>query len=164
MVVITRKPDGAPSVWCDPCIAPIVAALNAAGIATVASCCGHGEQLGNIALADGRELIIARNFEAARAIESPRFDPGTDIDVAGALVEGGRFVCRRACVVDRVTYEEALVHVPTGAVDEYDPACTVISTSLDDRLSETLAKLLNQGKRACVTGNVRRPRGAGEAP
>ena len=42
----------------DICIAPIVAALNATNIETVASCCGHGKMAGNIALADGRELII----------------------------------------------------------------------------------------------------------
>jgi len=44
----------------DYCIADIVAALNAANIKTVASCCGHG---GNdipsiITLEDGRELIL----------------------------------------------------------------------------------------------------------
>ena len=42
----------------DICIADLVAALNAANIQTVASCCGHGEQDGNIFLEDGRELII----------------------------------------------------------------------------------------------------------
>ena len=41
----------------DYCIADVVAALNAANIATVASCCGHGdERRASIALADGREL------------------------------------------------------------------------------------------------------------
>ncbi|KKK76923.1 hypothetical protein LCGC14_2858740, partial [marine sediment metagenome] len=44
----------------DFCIAPIVAALNAANITTVASCCGHGEQDGNIMLEDGRVLIIKK--------------------------------------------------------------------------------------------------------
>ena len=42
----------------DFCIADIVAALNAAGIITVASCCGHGKMPGNIALEDGRELEV----------------------------------------------------------------------------------------------------------
>lgn len=42
----------------DSCIAPIVLALNMAGIQTVASCCGHGRGPGFIALADGRELVI----------------------------------------------------------------------------------------------------------
>lgn len=41
----------------DACIADLVSALNAAGIPTVASCCGHGGN-GSVALADGRELII----------------------------------------------------------------------------------------------------------
>ena len=42
----------------DMCIADIVAALNAADITTLASCCGHGKINGVIALADGREISI----------------------------------------------------------------------------------------------------------
>jgi hypothetical protein len=53
----------------DRCIAPLVKALNDAGIRTVASCCGHGKGMGNIALADGRELEICPDFEAARRID-----------------------------------------------------------------------------------------------
>lgn len=53
----------------DGCIAPLVEALNAVGLTTVASCCGHGHRPGNIALADGREIIIARNFEEGRQID-----------------------------------------------------------------------------------------------
>jgi hypothetical protein len=47
-----------PGVWCDPCIADLIAALNHAGLATVASCCGHGVVDGRISLADGRELLL----------------------------------------------------------------------------------------------------------
>jgi hypothetical protein len=42
----------------DSCIAPIVAALNAAGILTASCCCGHGDQPGSIVLQDGRELRV----------------------------------------------------------------------------------------------------------
>jgi len=42
----------------DNCIAPIVKALNDAGIYTVQSCCGHGKADGVIHLHDGRMLII----------------------------------------------------------------------------------------------------------
>lgn len=42
----------------DACIAPIVNALNAAGIYTSNSCCGHGETDGTIFLHDGRVLVI----------------------------------------------------------------------------------------------------------
>lgn len=45
-------------VGIDFCVADIVAALNAAGILTVASCCGHGITEARIALADGRELVV----------------------------------------------------------------------------------------------------------
>ena len=42
----------------DYCIHPIVAALNAAGIYTTHSCCGHTKTKGSIELKDGRVLII----------------------------------------------------------------------------------------------------------
>jgi hypothetical protein len=42
----------------DACIAPVVAALQSAGIDMRASCCGHGEGTGEILLSDGRTLVI----------------------------------------------------------------------------------------------------------
>jgi len=45
----------------DICISDIVAALNAANIATDASCCGHGKMMGSILLTDGRVLRIRFN-------------------------------------------------------------------------------------------------------
>lgn len=69
MVVISRDKDGIPDVWCDPEIVDLVKALNEGGVRTVASCSGHGERTGNIALKDGRELIIAKDFAEARKIE-----------------------------------------------------------------------------------------------
>lgn len=50
----------------DSCIAPIVKALNEAGVTTVACCCGHGKRPGMISLADGRELFIVPDFDTAR--------------------------------------------------------------------------------------------------
>jgi hypothetical protein len=67
MVVIERNADGLPTVWCDPEIADIVAALNSAGIKTVASCSGHGHRPAQIAMADGREIMIV-NSEDAKAL------------------------------------------------------------------------------------------------
>lgn len=69
MVVLRRDINGTPTVWCDPEIADLVAALNDGGVPTVASCSGHGTQHGNIALADGREILIAPNFATARNYE-----------------------------------------------------------------------------------------------
>lgn len=46
------------SVGIDRCIAPIVRALDAAGIEMTASCCGHGKGPAQIDLADGRILTI----------------------------------------------------------------------------------------------------------
>lgn len=48
----------APGVFCDPCIAPLVAALNAGGFPTVASCCGHGHRPGRITMRSGLELLV----------------------------------------------------------------------------------------------------------
>lgn len=42
----------------DRCIAPLIAALNNAGIWTASSCCGHGREDGVIILQDGRTLVI----------------------------------------------------------------------------------------------------------
>ena len=70
MVVVTRKPDGTPDVFCDPEIVDIVTALNAGGIRTVASCSGHGYRPGSIALADGRWLTIAADFQEWQEIEA----------------------------------------------------------------------------------------------
>lgn len=50
-------------------IAPIVAALNAGGVETIASCSGHGFRPGRIALRDGRELIVTRDDREADMIE-----------------------------------------------------------------------------------------------
>ena len=58
MVTLARDHDGTPTIWCDPCVAPIVGALNSAGIGTVASCCGHNHAPGSVILADGRHLLI----------------------------------------------------------------------------------------------------------
>ena len=53
----------------DSCIAPLVKALNGAGLETVASCCGHGKQPGTIALTDGREIRIMPDYESARQVD-----------------------------------------------------------------------------------------------
>lgn len=52
----------------DSCIAPVVVALNEAGLTTIASCCGHGKQPASIALADGREVRIM-TYEQARRVD-----------------------------------------------------------------------------------------------
>jgi hypothetical protein len=60
---------GGRTVEVDVEIAPIVTALNAAGVETRASCSGHGFRPGNIALRDGREIIIARTHAEGRLID-----------------------------------------------------------------------------------------------
>jgi hypothetical protein len=60
----------------DSCIAQIVQALNASGVTTLGSCCGHDKGAGNIILADGRVLVITTR-EAAFTAELPHADPLT---------------------------------------------------------------------------------------
>lgn len=49
-------------VYCiDWCIHQIVAALNAGGVWTKVSCCGHNRIIGHIGLEDGRVLYIAKD-------------------------------------------------------------------------------------------------------
>lgn len=57
-VRLCRMQRGSNFADVDECIAPIVRALNDAGIETVASCCGHGKNKGSIVLKDDRELVI----------------------------------------------------------------------------------------------------------
>lgn len=71
------------SVEIDIEIAPIVRALNEAGIPTRASCSGHGHRPANIMLADGREIVIARNWAEGRQI-----DALFPIDINGNEEEG----------------------------------------------------------------------------
>lgn len=63
-----RKLDGKQWAGVDSCIAPLVQALNSAGIQTVASCCGHGHRPGSIILEDDRELIVT-DYQTARSID-----------------------------------------------------------------------------------------------
>lgn len=45
----------------DYCISDIIAALNAANITTVASCCGHNKFKGSVMLIDGRFLEVTNH-------------------------------------------------------------------------------------------------------
>ena len=53
----------------DTCIAPIVQALNDAGIYTANSCCGHGKGEGIIFLHDGRILRIMNAIDKLAALK-----------------------------------------------------------------------------------------------
>lgn len=59
----------------DSCIAPIVAALNLAGIRTTQSCCGHGKGPGRIDLWDGRVLIVHPDTNTAPLEPRPAIAP-----------------------------------------------------------------------------------------
>jgi len=70
MTVLRRNENGVPTIWCDPCIAPLVTALNNAGMTTIASCCGHGQRPSTVALADGREVLVLPDYETARRVQT----------------------------------------------------------------------------------------------
>jgi len=94
MVVLETDDEGTPTIWCDPEIADLVRALNVGGMRTVASCSGHGERLGSIALADGRALVICSSpDEAIAVIRSHEGQKPAAVD--GAVVEA---VARAICV------------------------------------------------------------------
>lgn len=50
-------------VCVDYCVSHIVAALNAGGVRTVSSCCGHGKFNGHVILEDGQFLDIYPSLE-----------------------------------------------------------------------------------------------------
>ncbi len=74
---------GRVTAQCDPCIEPIVQALNDGGIQTTASCCGHGHRPAAVILEDGRELLILPDYETARLLD--HLWP----DIHGKPTEGG---------------------------------------------------------------------------
>jgi len=69
MVTLRRDESGKPTVWCDPEIADIVDALNNGKLSTVASCSGHGERPGVIALRDGRQLVVLDSLAEFKRVE-----------------------------------------------------------------------------------------------
>jgi hypothetical protein len=62
---VCEKDTGHP----DPCIRPLLAALNDGGLPTAASCCGHGRALGAISFADGSEHLILPDWVTARRVD-----------------------------------------------------------------------------------------------
>lgn len=87
-------------MFIDACIAPIVRALERAGIHMLASCCGHGRTLGRIDLTDGRVLFI-----------------GADERVNG--------VCTNVPTIWRP--ERAVAEHPTEAAADQDAAVRAVS-------------------------------------
>jgi len=63
----------------DKCIAHIIAALNAANIVTIESCCGHGHLPGYIMLNDGRVLHLTTSPEMERQMRSDMQDKWPNI-------------------------------------------------------------------------------------
>lgn len=59
--------SGRTEVPVDPCIAPLVQALNDGGMQTLASCCGHGKWPGSVVLGDGSELVVGSTPEEAES-------------------------------------------------------------------------------------------------
>ena len=66
--VLMRLLGGTRDEAIDPCIAPIVKALNDGGILTAATCCGHGSEMGDIWLDDGRVLALFSDWDSYYAV------------------------------------------------------------------------------------------------
>lgn len=71
MTVIRRDDSGTPTIWCDPCLAPLIESLNDAGLATIASCCGHGEYNGWVMFRDGRTVEVHATHDEYLALRNP---------------------------------------------------------------------------------------------
>ena len=89
MVVVRRDVNGEPTIWCDPCLVPIVRALNTNGLSTVASCCGHGTHRPSVALADGRWLVVYGDADFRAADTAINDDGTTNGDPEDYAVIGG---------------------------------------------------------------------------
>lgn len=77
MVVIdpgTPERLGRDGIWCDPCIEPLIRALNAAGLRTRASCCGHGQCPTWVILDDDRHIVIVDRETGRRVINEVATD------------------------------------------------------------------------------------------
>ena len=130
MVVIKRGADGVPTVWCDPEIVDIVRALNDGGLPTVASCSGHGEKFGGIALSDGRQLMVIPSldeFNAAHTVLHTAPPAPAAVAVPDELIRAARqaLACmdglrqhlgRGVCSIEADALRAALAAAPAQAV------------------------------------------------
>jgi hypothetical protein len=70
MVVLdpgTPERHGRDGVWCDPCLVPLVKALNDGGLRTLASCCGHRVRNGSVMVEmQGQVIELEVRWEATR--------------------------------------------------------------------------------------------------
>ena len=180
MVVVregTPERLGRDGVWCDPCLVPLITALNDGGLPTVASCCGHGvAPRGRVSLADGRELFIVPTFEAASALDdllaaSPvgRATPdGGALDASAFSDDTGRVAaaiegCTASVVEGRVAhihrcYAEGIARVAVAALtgpadtdgdDELRARVEALATDMTSMYRETLVAIDN-----CPESNV----------
>jgi hypothetical protein len=138
MVVIARDDAGTPTIWCDPEIADIVAALNASGIATVASCSGHGHRPGRISLADGRELILPRDAVDTRLIEA----------AFPTNINGERVPAQPVDETERLRAHiaEQIEHVEQRIKDGVEMGATIWRIALEDVARENRAALQHMGE------------------
>ena len=82
-VKLAHPRRGKDIAYVDRCIAPIIQALNDAGIQTTSSCCGHGHLNGVVALEDGRWLEIYPDDATFRR-ESPAMH--STVDIHGSVI------------------------------------------------------------------------------
>jgi len=64
------RSDGVDYCHVDACIQLLVQGLNDAGFQTLNSCCGHGQRPGWIALEDGRHILIAKDHDEMKLMDS----------------------------------------------------------------------------------------------
>lgn len=90
----------------DLCIATIVAALNAANITTVASCCGHGKILPTVILEDERCIVIYPTIKAMNAAVAASL---TEICETSSTMTPSALMKRSKAERDRILAEAAAI-------------------------------------------------------
>lgn len=121
--------------WVDPCIAPLVQALNNGGMRTTSSCCGHGQRPGTITLEGGLELLVA-DYDTARLID-PMFPDihGNKISEAVRCPNSDGNSCEQYRLKGQYCQDCPLPAV-ANAVLELQRALTSLSDGTDPQLLE----------------------------
>ena len=104
---------GRGNVSVDPCIAGVVAALNDGGIATSASCCGHGRAHGGVLLSDGRWLVVVTDRALALSLQEA---PAQGLMTA----EVSEHEISENSDPDSLSESEVAAEIPTGAREALD--------------------------------------------
>lgn len=127
----------------DYCVSDIVAALNAGGITTVESCCGHGVMQGYITLDDDRMLYISNDKTPYRQKEHS--EPYSDKICNGCQYNISHYTSEVKCTNINLTEMEFNEVVETQKKNDKCDLwnCFCINAEIRKELKKALTKMLN---------------------